>query len=190
MNIKEITHKEAKLFIEKWHYSNKIPTGRNVFFGCFIDDILYAVANYGDGVNTFQANFLKKVTGKQDVTNKNMYELKRLCRIEPKNNAIPLTKFISKCHKLLKKKGIKYIVSFSDPQYGHNGGIYRAANFQNLGKTNRETHFMDQTGKIRHRRYPYKYAKRNNISTSEAIKLLKLTPYKTKAKDRWFIEIC
>jgi len=126
---------------------------KNIFYGCFVNGLLYAVADYGIGVNAFQASYLTRLTG-FDVSNENMLELKRLCRIEPKDEKIQLTEFIAKCHKLLIKLGYRFIVSFSDPMYGHNGGIYKAANFKHLGTTSPEVHVKDSDGNIRHRRYP------------------------------------
>ena len=186
--LKKISLKEAKPFIEKWHYSKKVPTGKNIFFGWFIENELYAVANYGIGVNSNQASFLSKKTGK-NITNSNLLELKRLCRKEPKVNTLPLTKFLSLCHKNLKKDGYRYIISFSDPEHGHNGGIYKAANFIHLGKTNPEIHTIDKNGVKRHRRFPYRYAKRNNCSIEEARQALNLKKIKTLPKDRWFLGI-
>lgn len=89
----------------------------------------------------------------------------------------------------MKQKGYCYIVSFSDPNYGHNGGIYKAANFQHLGKTNPENHAIDSDGIIRHRRYYYRYARRKGITVSQAREELGLKLIKTVPKDRWFIQI-
>jgi hypothetical protein len=192
LNIKIIDHKLAKNFIENWHYSNRCPTGKNIFFGLYITDShgewLYAVADYGIGVNPYQAQSLSKLTGR-DVKSTELLELKRLCRLEPKIDSIQLTWFISRCNRILKNKGYKYIVSFSDPTYGHTGGIYRAANFIYLGKTNAETHTVDSNGVIRHRRYYFRYAERNNVTVKQAREELGLELKKTLPKDRWFIKL-
>ena len=193
MKIKRIEHKEAKDFIEKWHYSAKCPTGKNIFFGWYYDDgpfndKLYAIVDYGIGVNAYQAKFLSRVTG-LNVQNDTLLELKRLARIEPKDEDLNLTQFISKCHKLLKQEGFMYIVSFSDPTHNHTGGIYKASNFRNLGKTNAENHAVEKDGTIRHRRYYFRYAQRNNITNAEARERLGLKLIKTLPKDRWFISL-
>lgn len=183
----EISRDIAKPFIEKWHYSKRVPTGKNIFFGWYIDNVLYALANYGIGVNSYQAKYLKRIT-KMEICEKNLLELKRLCRTEPRKN-VQLTQFLAKCHKLLKRLGYEYIVSFSDPEYGHNGGIYKAANFRHLGTTSPEFHVIDQSGIMRHRRYPYRYAQRNKCTIAEAREILGLRRIKTKPKDRWFLKI-
>jgi hypothetical protein len=65
--VKEIPLTIAKPFIEKWHYSQIAPTGKNVFFGWYITDftgtaILYAVADYGIGE---LGKILDEVDGKE-----------------------------------------------------------------------------------------------------------------------------
>jgi hypothetical protein len=184
----EINLYNAKTFIEKWHYSKLVPAGHNIFFGWFIDNDLYAIANYGIGVNTFQSSFLSKETG-FNVTDENLVELKRLCRKEPKNDNFPLTKFLSICHKKLKKMNYEYVVSFSDPEYKHNGGIYKASNFKHLGTTRPEIHFVGKNQEFVHRRLPRHYQLRTGLTFKESVKALNLIPRVTKPKDRWFIKI-
>lgn len=185
MTFQEIEYDEAKPFIERWHYSGMIPKGSHIFFGWFHENELYAVADYGNGVNPYQASFLERVTG-NPVTNDNLVELKRLARSEPKLQGAYLTKFISKCHKALRRKGIRHVISFSDPAHGHDGGIYKAASFQHLGTTNAEWHLQDAEGNIHHRRLAYRYAKRNGVSTPQAREELGVTRVKTPPKDRWY----
>jgi hypothetical protein len=184
----EMSLYNAKEFIEKWHYSKLVPAGHNIFFGWFIDGDLYAVANYGIGVNTFQSSFLSKQTG-FDVKDENLVELKRLCRKEPKNNDYPLTKFLSVCHKKLKKMNYRYVVSFSDPEHKHSGGIYKASNFKHLGITRPEIHFVNVNGDFVHRRIPRHYQKKTGLSFKDSVKALNLTARVTTPKDRWFIRI-
>ena len=245
--VERIDHKTAKVFIEKWHYSRKCPTGLNIFFGAYLDGELYAVADYGMGVNMDKGASLARQTKHpvrfQNVTQawldkppKNMniegltvgpvncLELKRLCRQGDKGSAkIPLTRFLAMCHRILKReKGISFIVSYSDPgelkavsvdgQWQINaptpktdatgivkqdtGHLYRAANFQHLGKTAPEAHTVDENGVIFHRRTAYKAMKRWNAnnpdnpkSLEEVRKELGRVPILSPPKDRWFIAL-
>jgi len=90
---------------------------------------------------------------------------------------------------MLKKEGYRFIISFSDPTYGHDGGIYKAANFENIGKTNAETHAVDTEGNIRHRRLYFRYARREGIDVARARVELGLSLVKTIPKDRWLISL-
>ena len=116
-----------------------------------------------------------------------MVDLKRLCRVEPRDGSMPLTRMLAKCHRLLAKDGIRMVVSFSDPAHGHTGGIYRAANFTHAGMTQAEFHTIGEDGEVRHRRFAYRYARRNGVSIAEARDVLGLRRIRTVPKDRWFL---
>tara|TARA_Y100000310_G_scaffold123300_1_gene122076 strand:+ start:78 stop:650 length:573 start_codon:yes stop_codon:yes gene_type:complete len=187
--ITEVSLQLARPFIEQWHYSGKTPTGKNIFWG-WIDnmDCIYSIADYGIGVNPYQAEFLAREMN-QPVTKDNLIELKRLCRREPRVEEWPLSSFLSKCHKQLSNLGFRYVVSFSDPAHGHNGGIYKASSFDHLGQTQAEWHLEDVDGGFHHRRYAYRYAQRKGVTLAEARKILGLTRVKTPPKDRWVKQI-
>lgn len=88
----------------------------------------------------------------------NLFELRHLCRSEPPREGFPFSKFIAGCHRILKRDhGIRFIVSFSDPAHNGfkkrrrgvpyaSGGIYAAANFKHLVKTDTERHVFDNKG--------------------------------------------
>lgn len=189
---------EARPFIEKWHYSGKVPTGKNFFFAMefgppvdMFSKEIYAIACYGYSASQSMHTSLSKVTGEK-ITLENMLELRRLCRCEPKDGK-PLTWFLARCHKLLKKQGIKYVVSFSDPMHNHNGGIYKAANFTHLGRTASATHNINEAGEIVHRRIPYHYKRKKGYPDGIGMEMaradLGLKKYTTPPKDRWFLQI-
>jgi|TARA_R110000744_G_scaffold375687_1_gene489334 hypothetical protein len=198
VNATEINLETARPFIERWHYSERVPTGQNQFFGIrlpstpdtlietkdMFGDVLYAVADYGIGVNPYQAEFIARESGRE-LRIDQLVELKRLCRVEPRRDDLPLTKFISMCNKALKKQGIKCVVAFSDPEQGHSGGIYRAASFTHMGATQAEVHLVGLDGKVRHRRFAYRHARRNGIHVSESRDALNMQRIKTAPKDRW-----
>jgi hypothetical protein len=195
--VRPIEASRVHRFITDHHYSETVPSGKNLFFGWFAGDYfpedmfdggLYAVANYGIGINPLQAQFLAKETG-LTVNLDNLLELKRLVRAEPRTDNLPLTYFLSKCHKLLKADGYKHIVSFSDPAQGHSGGIYKASNFIHLGQTQADQFVVDTNGKVRHRRLVNHYAKNKGVSYQEALSILNLTTTKSVPKDRWFYKL-
>jgi hypothetical protein len=175
--VRKLSHAQAKPFIETWHYSKRCPTGKNIFFGAFRGEELYAVINYGTGVNPYQARFL-------GVTS--IMELKRMCRIEPRDDRFPLTRFISISLSMLRRENaIQALVSFSDPEQGHEGTVYKAAGFIRHGESNPEWHLIDSSGITRHRRFAYRFARRNKCSIAEARARLGLSRRKTLPKTRW-----
>jgi hypothetical protein len=172
-------------FVERWHYSHRMPTGKNICFGWYGAEGLYAAAVYGIGVNPYQAAYLERFGIKVEA--QALLELKRLCRVEPKDEGRPLTSFLSQCHKMLKARGCRVVVSFSDPAWGHNGGIYQAANFTHCGQTNGEWHTVDEHGVVRHRRFAFRFARRKGVSIEAAREQLGLKRVHTPPKDRWVI---
>lgn len=176
-NICPVSHKTAKNWVEKWHYSKRIPTGKNISYGLFAGENLYAIIVYGIGVNPYQAKFLNV---------DNVIEIKRMCRSEPPIDGFPLSKFISVTSKMVAKEyKFDCIVAFADPEQGHEGTVYKASNFTLHGKTNAEWHLVDVEGNVRHRRFAYRHAKRNNITVGESRTQLGLTRIKTMEKYRW-----
>lgn len=176
--IKPISNGIAKSWVEKWHYSKRIPTGKNICYGLFHDRNLYAVIVYGIGVNPYQAQFLKVAS---------VVEIKRLCRSEPRL-AYPLSRFIRLTVRMVAKEmNFDCVVAFADPEYGHEGIVYKACGFVLEGFTNPEWHTVDSEGEVRHRRYAFRFSRRHDISIEEAREQLGLSRKQTKPKYRWVL---
>ena len=174
--IERIPHAEAKAFVEAWHYSKRMPTGKNICYGCWRGKDCYAVIIYGIGVNPYQASFL----GVNSVV-----EIKRMCRREPKER-FELSRLIGLTSRWLKKSfAFDAIVAFADPEQGHEGTVYKASGFKHEGMTNPEWHLIDKEGNVRHRKYAFRMARRNGISVQDARVRLGVSRIKTAPKHRW-----
>lgn len=134
MSVKNYTvelceRKEIKEFIEEWHYSHSINGLMSDYCFKLMDgDKLIGAMIYG---KMAMANVWKKYGEKKE----DSIELRRLCCIDdtPKNTE---SYFIGQTIKwLIKNTKIKTIVSYADPEYGHEGVIYQATNFDMIGKT-------------------------------------------------------
>ena len=176
--ITSLQHKQTKSFVEKWHYSKRIPTGKNISFGLWFGEELYAVIVYGIGVNPYQAKFLKV---------ESVIEIKRMCRSEPKR-PYELSRFIRISLKMARKlMHFEAVVAFADPEQGHEGTVYKATGFTHKGYTNSEWHLIGKDGEKRHRRYAFRMARRNGITVAEARDKLDMKRVKTEPKHRWFL---
>tara|TARA_B100001996_G_scaffold362428_1_gene329926 strand:+ start:117 stop:713 length:597 start_codon:yes stop_codon:yes gene_type:complete len=129
--VKLITRKDVRDFIEKWHYSQSINGLRiSHVFGLFCEGDLIGAMIYGP---LGMANTWKKY----GETESDVIELRRLCCID---NTPKCTEsyFIGKTQRWLKKNTThKIIVSYADAHYNHTGIIYRATNFQYEGLTSK-----------------------------------------------------
>lgn len=168
-----IPRSEAAPFILEHHYTHIVPTGPNIYFGCYVEGVLYAVANFGSLASRTP---VAHIVGKADATEKNTVELKRLCRLGEKGERGPVKtpKFLRACHKLLKPMGIRYILSYSDRKYNsfavqrpevehQSGGVYLFSGYKWLGATGEEWHVVDKNGKQEHRAKAYKRMLAHNV---------------------------
>ena len=126
-----VDRKAVRDFIEKHHYSHNVNGVMSSYcFGLYDNLEMVGAMLFG---KLGMANAWKKY-GKSE---NDVLELRRLVCIDdtPKNTE---SYFIGKCLRWLKKNtAVKTIVSYADPNYGHQGVIYQATNFKNIGKTAR-----------------------------------------------------
>ena len=120
---------EVKEFIEGNHYSHSI-NGVKVShcFGLYREDELIGAALYGE---TATRNQWRPYGSSEQA----VLELRRLVLIDdtPRNME---SWFIGRMLKWLKQNtAVESVVSYADPNFGHAGVIYRASNFEFLGKT-------------------------------------------------------
>lgn len=120
---------EIRDFVEKWHYSKSI--NGVIADYCFKmeagEEIIGAVI-FG---RLAMASQWKKYAGCES----KVMELRRLvCVNDTEKNAESY--MIGKCLRWLQlNTPLEVIVSYADPEYGHSGVIYKAANFKLIGQT-------------------------------------------------------
>lgn len=129
--VKLVNRSDVKDFIEKYHYSHNINGLMSSYcFGLYDKDELIGACMFG---KLGMANAWKKYADREI----DVIELRRLVLVTD-TKKFAETYFISRCIKWLKANtDIKLIVSYADPEYGHSGIIYKASNFNLLGKTSR-----------------------------------------------------
>ena len=125
IRLKVIPSKIATDFVKKHHYSGKVDPRSNLHLGCFLDDVLHGVLQYGISIAK------KKVIGLVKGTKWNEFiELNRMAfdKMMPKNSA---SRVLSISFKLIKKNAphIKWILSYADATQSGDGTIYRASGF-------------------------------------------------------------
>jgi len=170
-DVKLITIQEASTVIKDWHYSGS-TNGLMVShcFGLFCDGFLIGTIIYG---GLAMANAWKKYASSPD----DVIELRRLACIDktPKNTE---SYFIGSTIRWLKKNSnYRLIVSYADPYHGHEGIVYRAANFTHNGFTSKGKMIRDEDGRLFHDK-----AIRTTYTNKDGIKSLK--PFAARLKQR------
>tara|TARA_R100001015_G_C4633406_1_gene198309 strand:+ start:2207 stop:2893 length:687 start_codon:yes stop_codon:yes gene_type:complete len=123
--VKVIPSKIANEFVKKHHYSGKVVPNSTLHFGCFLDNKLHGVMQYGSPFMKTKVLSLVHNTGWNE-----MLELNRMAF----DNYLPKyseSRCIAISIKLIKKNApqIKWILSFADGTQCGDGTIYRASGF-------------------------------------------------------------
>ena len=115
------THESAKYACKKWHYSKSLPGGKLVKIGAWEDGLYVGCVVFGRGAN----NNIGKEFGL------NQTECIELVRIALTKHITPVSQICMNAIKMLSNsnKGLRLLVSYADPEEGHNGGIYQAMNW-------------------------------------------------------------
>ena len=121
------THESAKYACEHWHYSKTLPVGKMVKLGAWENGKFIGVVIFAWGMN----KSLGQPYGLQ------MVDCCELVRVALTKHQAPVSRIMAVAIQFLKMQspGIKLIVSFSDPEEGHHGGIYQATNWIYAGTT-------------------------------------------------------
>ena len=143
--------KEPRLFLNSFHYA-QFGRSAKVVYGAYLEDELVAVCKFTTPVR-------KEVATSMDYAYSEVLELDRFC-IHPEYQKKNLASwFISRCSKLIfQEYQIKCLVSFADSTYGHFGTIYKAANWEEIGKIRPDYHYVNDDGFILHKKTLYNHA--------------------------------
>lgn len=121
------THEAAKYACEHWHYSKSIPVPPLVKVGVYEDGKFIGVVIFSRGASS---NLLKPYGLEQT-------EGCELTRVALSSHVSQVSRIVKVAILFLKKSspGLRLVVSFADPHYGHHGGIYQAGNWIFAGET-------------------------------------------------------
>ena len=121
------SHEAAKYACENWHYSECLPAGKLVKVGVWENGKYIGVVLFSRGAN----NTLGAPYGLSQT------ECCELTRIALTKHDSQVSRIMKLAFVFLKKNspGLKMIISFADPEQGHNGGIYQATNWIYSGMT-------------------------------------------------------
>jgi len=137
-------YKAAKFAVMNWHYSKAMPTPPLIKIGVWENGVFIGCVLFGRGANKNLGRFV----GLGDT------EVCELVRVALSNHLSTVSKIISICIKLLKKKSpkLRLIVSYADRNQSHDGVIYQAGNWVYNGETPNSYLYKDKNGRLWHQR--------------------------------------
>jgi hypothetical protein len=137
--------------VRDFHYSKRMPS--NIQTGEYIFSWRQPGGLLGDNGDVLAAAIFGFPSAGYAVgpNGKAILELQRLVRIPSLRN--PLSKLVSLSIKWLRQRtGFAGIISYADPNKGHTGTIYQAANFIYVGQSKEKRQgFLLPTGEVIHR---------------------------------------
>ena len=127
--VKVIRSNVANEFVKKTHYSGKVVPNSTLHFGCFLDDKLHGVMQYGPSINKKGTINLVEGTGWNEFIELNRMAFDDYLPKYSESRCIAIT------IRLIKKNApqIKWIISFADGTQCGDGTIYRASGFNLVG---------------------------------------------------------
>lgn len=144
--------KEAKQFLNSWHYA-QFGKAAKFLYGAFLDGNLIGLAKIGPVSR-------KEIATSLGFSTKECYELDRFC-IHPFYHKKNFGSFL--IGKATKKffgefSEPKALVSFADSTFGHDGTIYKASNWVEVGKTKPDYVYISSDGWVLHKKTLYNQA--------------------------------
>lgn len=138
------SHQAAKYAVEHWHYSRVMPAGKIVKIGVWEAGVFVGSVLYSWGAN----NHIGSPYGLKQT------EVCELTRVALSSHVSPVSQIVAQAMKFLRVQspGLRLIVSYADPEQGHNGAIYQAMNWFYVGGSRPQRETLRPDGTIMHKK--------------------------------------
>lgn len=139
------THEAAVFACERWHYSKSIPVGPMVRVGAWESGRFIGVVLFSHGANN-------RLVAPYGLT---MTEGCELTRVALSQHVAPVSRIVKVAIGFLRRNspGLRLIVSFADPAFGHHGGIYQALGWLYSGTSSPSYEFRHRGVRLQKRAY-------------------------------------
>lgn len=136
----------AKYAVEHWHYTKTMPVGKLVKIGVWEDTQFIGCVIFGLGGGG-------ACNGRRYGLMRN-FEMAELQRIALRHHQTQVSRIIRIAIAMLKKQspGLRLLVSYADPMYGHHGGVYQGSGWIYTGKSAPDWQAVWPDGKKTHSR--------------------------------------
>jgi hypothetical protein len=172
---------EALDLLNKFHYA-KSGRGAKLVFVLKLDESIVAVAKYSSVVR-------KETATSMGLSDKDVLELDRFC-IHPKYQKKNLGSFfLAKTVRHIKTTDVKMLVSFADSGQNHDGALYKASNWEQIGETKSSYEYMDPNMNPINKKTVYNRAVKLGMTESEYVEKNELMKVKTPPKIKFVMRI-
>lgn len=138
------SYEAAKYAVEHWHYSQRMPASKLAKIGVWENDEFVGAVVFGWGAN-------RQLGARYELKLGEWCELVRIALRD--SHQTPVSKIVPIAIKMLRSQSpkLRLIISFADPEQGHNGAIYQAMNWIYTGKSDGGKYPVIK-GEVRHPR--------------------------------------
>lgn len=161
VKIKQIDREKAFEILSIYHYAG-FGRSAKYLLGAFLEEKLIAVYKISSPIRN-------EVASSMGASFKSVLELDRFC-IHPKYQKKNFASwFISRASKRVFDEfhDVKHLVSFADMTYGHSGAMYKASNWELVGKTKPDYHYLAPDGFYIHKKTLYNRAHRMSMTEKD-----------------------
>ena len=120
-------YEAARYSCERWHYAHIVPRNKLAKIGVWEDGAFRGTVVFGPGASDALGNAYGLTS----------FQCCELVRIALRDHSTSVSRIVRFALMLIQPStpGLRLIVSFADPAYGHHGGIYQGANWIYTGMT-------------------------------------------------------
>jgi hypothetical protein len=132
------SYEAAKYAVEHWHYSKRMPHGRQQYLGVWEDGKFCGAICTGRSISPWLGSGYS-------LTQHQVAEVTRIA-LHCHRNPVSRIGMIGIRMIVTRNPKLHLLISFADPLYGHHGGIYQAMNWVYVGQTEpiRQYYFQGQ----------------------------------------------
>lgn len=143
------SYKAAEYAVMRWHYSKRMPKSKLAKIGVWEDGKYIGAVIYGVGAT-------RSLVQKYGLSPEQGCELVRVALDKHSN---PVSKIVAISLTMIRKRytGLKLVVSFADPEQGHEGIIYKAGNWIYDGKSQASDEYLYKGKRWQGRSFRNKY---------------------------------
>ena len=139
--VQRVNHQTARIPCEQWHYLGAMPGALTDTFGVWENGHFRGILAFGSPI----AREAFSMLGLSDVAG-----IRELLRIALNGHSVTLTTILSKSIQLLRRynPNLEVLLSYADPNVGHHGGIYQAASWTYIGKSEPARYYIVHGEKV------------------------------------------